>query len=175
MSAHYLLLWNVSHSTNYWVNTYPKSERSTSLIIVANFKHRNSESLFDVILCHDLKVKDMKFRVGNRETEIDRWDHRFRSDQLQRLPKLASIVKVTVVVAETLHIETQLNHVMLLVLILKLVPDVRPNQVLGLSQHFLLKWKDEFLTDSNSFFLSSSKSWVLSSSLISLKSSLNCS
>jgi len=103
---------------------------------VADFKHRNSESLFNVILCHDLKVKSMKFRVGNRETEIDRCDHRFRSDQLKRLSKLASIVKVSVIIAETLHIETQLNHVMLLVLILKLIPDVRPNQVLRLSQNF---------------------------------------
>ncbi len=104
-----------------------------------DFKHRNSESFLNVILCHDLKVKSMKFRVGNRETEIDRCDHRFRSDQLQRLSKLPCIVKVTVIVAEALHIETQLNHVMLLVLILKLIPDVRPNQVLRLSQHFLLQ------------------------------------
>jgi hypothetical protein len=44
-----------------------------------------------------------------------------------------------IIIAEVLHIETQLYHVILLVLILKLIPDVRADQILRLSQNLLLK------------------------------------
>ena len=97
-----------------------------------------THTLFEVALDHGIKFKGMlPVLPWKRYCHVDVADQHLMSNKFEAIQELTCMIESPVILAEGLHVDAHLNHVVLLVLCLNLIPDLNFDQLLSTLNNFL--------------------------------------